>query len=250
MKKAGGVKSARASRTASKQRVATAKNTTPRRLLRYLVLAVAILVGAFYAAAILALVALKWTDPPTTSVQMERRIDSWQQGGEYETQYIFVPLSHISPALQHAVISAEDARFYQHYGFDWRQVQLAAAEDMEGKRLRGASTIDQQLVKNLFLTTSRSLPRKVVEATLVPFAEVILGKRRILELYLNVVEWGPGVYGCEAAARYYFRVPASRVNREQGARLAAVLPAPLRRKPAAMTGYANRILQRMQQVGW
>ena len=116
--------------------------------------------------------------------------------------------------------------------------------------MRGASTIDQQLVKNLFLTTSRSLLRKAVEATLVPPAEIILGKQRILELYLNIVEWGPGVYGCEAASRCYFRVPASRISREQGARLAAVLPAPRRRKPSSMTLYADRILVRMQQVGW
>ena len=185
---------------------------------------------------------LKWVDPPTSSVQTERRVESWFHGGAYHKQYRFVPLSRISLPLQHAVISAEDARFYLHHGFDWKQVQLAAAEDLEGKRMRGASTIDQQLVKNLFLTTSRSLLRKAMEATLVLPAEVILGKQRILGLYLNIVEWGPGVYGCEAAARYYFRVPASRISREQGARLAAVLPAPRRRKPSFMTLYANRIL--------
>jgi monofunctional glycosyltransferase len=213
-------------------------------------LAITALVVSFYAAAIAAFLGLKWIDPPTTSVQVERRVESWFHGGAYHKQYSFVSLSRISPDLQHAVISAEDARFYQHHGFDWKQVQLAAAEDMEGKRMRGASTIDQQLVKNLFLTTSRSLLRKAVEATLVPLAEVVLGKRRILELYLNVAEWGPGVYGCEAASRYYFRVHASRINRDQGARLAAILPAPLRRKPAAMTQYANRILVRMKQVGW
>ena len=203
-----------------------------------------------YAMAICALVMLKWVDPPTSSVQMERRVESWFRDGAYHKQYRFVPLSQISLPLQHAVISAEDARFYLHHGFDWKQVQLAAAEDLEGKRMRGASTIDQQLVKNLFLTTSRSLLRKAVEATLVPPAEIILGKQRILELYLNIVEWGPGVYGCEAASRCYFRVPASRISREQGARLAAVLPAPRRRKPSSMTLYADRILVRMQQVGW
>jgi monofunctional glycosyltransferase len=214
------------------------------------VLAVAAVVLLPYVLAICALVMLKWVDPPTSSVQMERRVESWFHGGAYQKQYRFVPLSQISLPLQHAVISAEDARFYLHHGFDWKQVQLAAAEDMEGKRMRGASTIDQQLVKNLFLTTSRSLLRKAVEATLVPPAEAILGKQRILELYLNIVEWGPGVFGCEAAARYYFRVPASRISRDQGARLAAVLPAPRRRKPSSMTSYANRILVRMQQVGW
>lgn len=228
----------------------SARPAKSRSLLRYALLAIAALVVSFYAAATAALLALKWIDPPTTSVQMERRVESWLNGKTYRKQYVFVPLSQISLDLQHAVISAEDARFYLHHGFDWKQVQLAAAEDMEGKRMRGASTIDQQLVKNLFLTTSRSLFRKAVEATLVPAAEVILGKQRILELYLNIVEWGPGLYGCEAASRYYFRIPASRISRDQGARLAAVLPAPRRRKPSSMTLYANRILARMQQVGW
>jgi monofunctional biosynthetic peptidoglycan transglycosylase len=199
---------------------------------------------------IFCLIVLRWIDPPTTSVQVERRVESWFSTGSYHKRYIFVPLSRISVEFQHAVISAEDARFYQHHGFDWRQVELAATEDVDGRRLRGASTIDQQLMKNLFLTTSRSILRKAVEATLVPFAELILGKRRILELYLNVVEWGPGVYGAEAVAQYYFHRPASQINREQGARLAAILPAPRRRKPSSVTNYASRILIRMRQAGW
>ena len=116
--------------------------------------------------------------------------------------------------------------------------------------MRGASTITQQLVKNLFLTTSRSFVRKGIEFTLVPLAERILGKRRILELYLNVIEWGPGVYGAEAAAQYHYGIPAARVNREQGARLAAILPSPLRRRPARMNEYSARILERMSKMGW
>jgi monofunctional biosynthetic peptidoglycan transglycosylase len=196
------------------------------------------------------LIALKWIDPPTTAVQIERRIESWSHDGGYRKQYNFVPLSRISLDMQHAVIAAEDARFYQHHGFDWKQVRIAAAEDLEGRRTRGASTIDQQLVKNLFLTTLRSPLRKVIEATLVPPAEIILGKQRILELYLNVVEWGPGVYGCEGASQRYFHLSAAKLSREQGARLAAVLPAPRRRKPADMTIYTTRILLRMRQMGW
>ena len=108
----------------------------------------------------------------------------------------------ISPDFQHAVIAAEDARFYQHHGFDWHAMEIAAEGDMEGGRIRGGSTITQQLVKNLFFGTGRSILRKGAEFTLVPVAELVLGKRRILELYLNVVEWGPGVYGAEAASRY------------------------------------------------
>lgn len=190
-------------------------------------------------------------NPPTTSVQMERRVESWFSSSPYRKRYTFVPLRSISPAFQHAVIAAEDARFYQHHGFDWRQVELAAKQDMEGKRLRGASTIDQQLVKNLFLTTSRSMIRKAIEATIVPLAELILGKQQILELYLNVVEWGPdGIYGAQAAAEYWYHVSASRIDRDQGARLAAILPAPHRRHPVNMTQYSNVILGRMRQAGW
>jgi monofunctional biosynthetic peptidoglycan transglycosylase len=105
-------------------------------------------------------------------------------------------------------------------------------------------------VKNLFFGTGRSVLRKGAEATLVPVAELVLGKRRILELYLNIVEWGPGVYGADAACRYYYRVSARTVGREQAARLAAVLPAPLRRRPERMNSYSGVILRRMQQTGW
>jgi monofunctional biosynthetic peptidoglycan transglycosylase len=205
---------------------------------------------SFYILIAVCLIGLRFINPPTTSVQIERRIESWFAPGAYQKHYSFVPLSRISLDLQHAVISAEDARFFQHHGFDWNQIELAANEDVEGKRLRGASTIDQQLVKNLFLTTSRSIIRKAIEATIVPLAEIFLGKRRILELYLNVVEWGPGVYGAQAAAAYHYHVTAAQINREQGARLAAILPAPRRRKPAAMSNYASRILARMHQVDW
>ncbi len=149
-----------------------------------------------------------------------------------------------------AVIAAEDARFYQHHGFDWTEVKNAIDEDLDEGRVRGASTLTQQLVKNLFLGTSRSMVRKGIEASLVPFAEFILGKRRILELYLNVVEWGPGVYGAGAAARYYYNVPAARISRDEGARLAAILPLPLRRKPGRMDRYSALIQERMRAMGW
>ncbi|HEX6546335.1 MAG TPA: monofunctional biosynthetic peptidoglycan transglycosylase [Bryobacteraceae bacterium] len=218
---------------------------------RYVLWAIGAVIVCFYGAVILSLVLLRWIDPPTTSVQMERRVESWFSSNPYRKRYTFVPLRSISPAFQHAVIAAEDARFYQHHGFDWRQVEKAARQDLEGKRLRGASTIDQQLVKNLFLTTSRSIVRKAIEATIVPLVEVILGKQRILELYLNVVEWGPpGIYGAQASAEYWYHVPAARINRDQGARLAAILPAPHRRHPANMTQYSNVILGRMRQAGW
>ena len=200
--------------------------------------------------AALTLVAAKWIDPPTTAVQTERRVQSWFSNKPYQKRYEFVPLNRISPDLQHAAIAAEDARFYLHHGFDWNQIQIAAKEDMEGERTRGASTLTQQLVKNLLFGTSRSVIRKGLETTLVPVAEFVLGKRRILELYLNVVEWGPGIYGAEAASRYWFKTPARNMGREQSAQLAAILPAPLRRKPERMHRYPEIILRRMSQVGW
>ncbi len=196
------------------------------------------------------LVAARWIDPPTTAVQIERRMQAWAHHTPYRERYTFIPLSQISPNLQHAVISAEDARFYQHHGFDWHQVQIDAKGDMEGGRIRGASTLTQQLVKNLFFGTGRSILRKGAEATLVPVAELVLGKRRILELYLNVVEWGPGVYGAAAACRYHYGIGARNIGRDQAARLAAILPAPRRRRPERMNRYSVVILKRMSQVGW
>ena len=168
----------------------------------------------------------------------------------YRKRCEFVPLNRISPDLQHAVIAAEDARFYRHNGFDWHEIQIAAQDDLEGGRARGASTITQQLVKNLFFGTGRSWLRKGAEVTLVPVAEFVLGKRRILELYLNEVEWGPGVYGAEAASHTYYAIGAKDVGRQQAARMAAILPAPLRRRPSRMNGYSEKILERMRQMGW
>jgi monofunctional biosynthetic peptidoglycan transglycosylase len=200
--------------------------------------------------AALTLVAARWIDPPTTAVHVQRRVQAWIHHTPYRERYTFIPLSQISPNLQHAVVSAEDARFYQHHGFDWHAIQLAAEEDMEGDRTRGGSTLTQQLVKNLFFGTGRSFLRKGAEATLVPVAELVLGKRRILELYLNVVEWGPGIYGADAACRYHDKTAARNIGREQAARLAAILPAPLKRRPERMNRYSTVILKRMHQVGW
>ena len=207
-------------------------------------------VALLWSLGVLFLLAARWIDPPTTAVHMERRMQSWIRHTPYRDRYEFVPLSQISPDFQHAVIAAEDARFYQHHGFDWNAIQIAAEGDIEGGRIRGGSTITQQLVKNLFFGTGRSILRKGAEFTLVPVAELVLGKRRILELYLNVVEFGPGVYGAEAACRYYYRTSARNIDRQQSAELAAVLPAPLKRRPEHMNRYSGLILERMRQVGW
>jgi monofunctional biosynthetic peptidoglycan transglycosylase len=213
---------------------------------QWLIIAVALL----WSLAALALVPARWIDPPTTAVQMQRHLQALIHGTPYRERYQFVPLTQISPDLQHAVIAAEDVRFYQHHGFDWHQIEIDAQEDLEGERTRGASTLTQQLVKNLFFGTGRSILRKGAEATLVPVAEIVLGKRRILELYLNVVEWGPGIYGAESACRYYDQTAARNISRQPSARLAAILPAPLKRHPERMNNYSVIILRRMDQMGW
>jgi monofunctional biosynthetic peptidoglycan transglycosylase len=217
-----------------------------RTFVRWLVIGVALL----WSLAVLMLLAARWIDPPTTAVHMERRLQAWIHHTPYHERYEFVPLSQISPDFQHAVIAAEDSSFYQHHGFDWHAMQIAAEDDMEGGRIRGGSTLTQQLVKNLFFGTGRSILRKGAEFTLVPVAELVLGKQRILELYLNVAEWGPGVYGAESACRYYYGSPARNIDPEQSARLAAILPLPLKRRPDRMNRYSGLILERMRQLGW
>jgi monofunctional glycosyltransferase len=198
----------------------------------------------------LSLVALRWINPPFTAVHVQRRVQAWIDKKAYHERYAFVWLNQISVDLQHAVVAAEDARFFQHHGFDWHEIQLAAEDDLDGQRTRGASTITQQLVKNVFFGTGRSFLRKAAEITLTPVAELTLGKRRILELYLNVVEWGPGVYGAEEASRFWYATAARNIRHDRAARLAAILPAPLKRRPERMNDYSVRILERMRQMGW
>lgn len=233
-------------RIAVQRRVPARKRSLLNRIARLLAAAVI----AFYTFIAFALLLFRWVAPPTTAVQAERRVGSLIERRPYRKVYLFVPIQQISPALQHAVVAAEDARFFEHHGFDWKQVQIAVEDSRETGRSRGASTITQQLVKNLFLTTSRSFVRKGVEFTIVPVAELLLPKKRILELYLNVIEWGPGVYGAEAAAQRYYHVPARRLARDQAIELASVLPAPLRRKPGRLADYDRIISDRMSQMGW
>ncbi|MGC9947850.1 MAG: monofunctional biosynthetic peptidoglycan transglycosylase [Bryobacteraceae bacterium] len=222
-----------------------------RSLWRRILFWVAAPAAGFYALCLTALLGLKWIDPPTTMVQIQRRVEAAMRRRPYRKRYVCVPLGRISKDLQHAAIASEDERFYQHHGIDWTELHKAVDRDLDrGKLGRGASTITQQLVKNLFLTTSRSVVRKAVEFTLAPPADLILGKRRVLELYLNVIEWGPGIYGAEAAASEYYGIPAARLGREESARLAAVIPSPLRRKPARMEQMSGDILEKMRNMGW
>jgi monofunctional biosynthetic peptidoglycan transglycosylase len=234
----------------------TEKLGTPRKtplrkgFLRSLVRWLAVGAVLLWSLAALILLAARWIDPPSTAVHIQRHLQAWIHHTPYHERYKFIPLGQISPDLQHAVVAAEDARFYQHHGFDWHEIQIAAEDDLEGERTRGASTLTQQLVKNLFFGTGRSILRKGAEVALVPVAEFVLGKRRILEIYLNVVEWGHGIYGAESACRYYDETSARNIGRQPAARLAAILPAPLKRRPERMNNYSAIILKRMGQMGW
>jgi monofunctional glycosyltransferase len=169
----------------------------------------------------------KHVNPAETSLMKQREDEAAAHGQAVKHDQNWVPYNRISPALIRAVLAGEDSRFFDHSGFDWDEIEKAAKKDWEEKGFtRGASTISQQLAKNLFLSTSKNPLRKLHEALITWELERILGKRRILELYLNVIEWGDGIYGAEAAARYYFGTSASSLGTDQAAFLAAIIPNP------------------------
>lgn len=228
-----------------------AKGSGITRFLRDAGLAVVVLLATYYGACTLLLLAYTALDPPTTGVQLQRRVESFFEEASYEKRYTPVPQSEISDHLAHAAVAAEDARFYQHTGVDWKAIREAVEDNRQrGEAWRGGSTITQQLVKNLFMTTHSSYLRKALELPLTYLAELILSKERILELYLNVIEWDRGVFGAEAAARHYYGTSAAGLSRYQSAALAAVIPNPLGRSPQRMGGYTATILARMRQMGW
>lgn len=213
-------------------------------------LLVALLSVAYYVLCVVGLAYLRFFPPLATGVQVQRTVERLVQRERPLRDYRWRPTERISRQLTRAVVAAEDPRFYRHRGFDWRQVRRAWDDAQDGQPLRGASTITHQLMKNLYFTTHRNPIRKLYEWGLTLPAEWILGKDRILELYVNVVEFGPGIYGAEAAARHHFGISAGDLSRYQAASLAAVLPAPLRRRPQAMGWYTSIIQQRMSQLGW
>lgn len=221
------------------------------RLARQGALAVVIALSTYYGFCILCLLLYNVVDPPTTGVQMQRRIESWFEDAPYTKHYRPVARAALSPHLRHAVVAAEDGRFYEHGGIDWEAIEQALEDNRRrGRTWRGGSTITQQLVKNLFMTTHSSYLRKALEVPLTYLAEWLLPKERILDLYLNVIEWGRGVYGAEAAARHYYGAAAAKLSRYQAAGLAACIPAPRRRTPQSMGRYTNTILRRMGQMNW
>jgi monofunctional biosynthetic peptidoglycan transglycosylase len=165
---------------------------------------------------------------PSTSAFMETRLEVMQDSNpDAELQYSWVPYAKISNNLKRALIASEDANFVDHEGFDWEGIQKAYEKNMKkGRIVAGGSTISQQLAKNLFLSGRRSPFRKIEEAAITVMMEAVMDKQRIFEIYLNVIEWGDGVFGAEAAARHYYRISASQLSPAQAAKLAAMVPNP------------------------
>jgi monofunctional glycosyltransferase len=207
------------------------------------------LVG-YYTLCLLLLVVYRFVDPPITGVQLQRHVEARIDRKPYEMKRRYVTYEQLPRHVPRAVIAAEDGRFWNHWGFDLKELRAAGAELLDGERPRGASTITHQLMKNLFGTTSRNVVRKLFDWALTPPAQLILGRERILELYLNTAEWGPGVFGVDAGARHHYGVAARSLSRTQAAGLAALLPNPLRRTPATTPQYRGEILRRMNARGW
>ena len=171
----------------------------------------------------------KWNNPGETSFMAREEAALQQKNPKAGLRHRWVPYERISIHLKRAVITSEDARFSEHEGVDWEAIEKAYESNLKrGRPVKGGSTITQQLAKNLFLSPERSYLRKGQELVITYMIEALWDKRRILEVYLNVVEWGEGIFGAEAAARHYYGIPASQLGPEQSARLAAYLPNPKR----------------------
>lgn len=201
-------------------------NKFKRLFLRYLAYLVLALIGL----SLLMVVPFRWVNPPFTMVMADRWLSSEQQ--KFYLHYYWLDWSAIPKQAALAVVASEDQRFPLHQGFDVDAIMKAVKQAGNGKSLRGASTISQQVAKNMYLWTGRSWLRKGLEVWFTLLIELTWGKQRILEVYLNIAEWGDGVFGLEAASRYHFGIPASQLTPLQSALLASTLPSPLNYNPA------------------
>ena len=197
---------------------------------------------------------LRWFAPPATLTMLSRRLSGFGPASLHQPiNYGFVTMAEVAPAVPLALIAAEDQNFLTHHGFDFDAMYKAAQRNRKGKKIAGGSTISQQVAKNVFLWQGRSYVRKVAEAYFTFLIELLWGKRRILEVYLNVAETGPGTFGVEAAAQKYFRVSAAKLTRSQAALIASVLPNPnkysVRRPDWKIRRKAGRVQRGMRQLG-
>ena len=187
------------------------------------------------------LVAYKWVNPPLTPLMVQRWFQQLVDADrEVNFERDYVPIEEVSPHLVAAVIASEDGRFMRHKGFDVEQLKISYRENKAGRRVRGGSTISMQTAKNAFLPHRRSYLRKALEAGYTMAIEKLWGKERIMEVYLNIVEFGDGIYGCEAAAQHYFGHSAKTLTTHEAAQLAATLPSPLKRNPSTSTRYFKK----------
>ena len=207
----------------------------------------------FAAGSALLVLIFRWVPPPGTALMVERKVESWLDGQPIELQRSWRPWDDISNELKVAVIAGEDQKFAEHWGFDFSAIRAAFVHNEKGGTVRGASTLSQQVSKNLFLWSGRSWLRKGLEAWFTGLIELLWPKQRILEVYLNSAEWDEGVFGAQAAAQHHFGVDAKNLSRQQASQLAAVLPNPRNWSASHPTPYvASRaawIRQQMRQLG-
>jgi len=207
-----------------------------RRLLRNIALALFIVLVA---GPVVTVILYRFIPPPVTPLMVIRAVEG--RGLDHRWR----PIDKVAPALPRALIAAEDARFCEHHGFDFNALQKAYANNEKGRKIRGGSTISQQTAKNIFLWPGRSYVRKGLEAWFTVLIETFWGKKRIMEVYLNSIEYGPGIYGAEAASRRYFGIGADRLSQAQAARLAAILPSPLKWKAVKPGPYVKKRSRRI-----
>lgn len=208
----------------------------------------------FVLVTVLQVAALRFIDPWFSSFMAIRQVQAWAAGdGDFRVAYDWRDLEEISASVPVALVASEDQRFAEHHGFDFKAIEKARANNARGRKVRGASTISQQTAKNLFLWSGRSYVRKGIEAWYTVLIETLWPKRRIIEVYANIAEFGDGVYGAQAAARTYFRKDAGRLGNAEAARLAAVLPNPKRYSVARPGPYVQRrsraVERQMRQIG-
>lgn len=195
----------------------------------------------FVIVSVIGVLIFKWVHPPITPLMIKRMIEQKIEGKPIIWKYEWVTLDEISPKLQLAVICSEDQKYLEHYGFDWNAIQKAFEQnEKSGKIKRGGSTISQQTAKNLFLWDGRSYIRKGLEAWFTLLIETFWSKERIMEMYLNIIEMGNGIYGAEAASQYWFKKHASRLNKDEAAAIAAILPNPKKYRANPCSPYICR----------